>query len=199
MKKTIVIAVGCMLVLGFSGDRAAAAPIGLVIGDDYYVGSIAPANNASADNEAAFINHLITLGINASPVVYDGQTYSRMGSDLETDGFPEANSEGSVKNETGLNTGIVLPLTQSAYYILGKYDADNAGSLVWFVRIPVSSPPAGWDGTFTIPAEYNSHDLSHYTLFPNGENSTPVPDGGMTLILLGAALMGLGGLKRVLS
>jgi hypothetical protein len=87
----------------------------------------------------------------------------------------------------GYAAGSSFLLTDDApvgtYYVLGKYDAAQAGSLVWLVTVTAPgtsiSLPAYFDG--------ENHGLSHATTF--------VPDGGMTLMLLGGALVGLGALR----
>ena len=57
--------------------------------------------------------------------------------------------------------------------------------------------------TFAIPQTYSDQDnegggLSHYSVFNKGTTTTRVPDGGTSIALLGMALIGLGGARKVL-
>ena len=67
-------------------------------------------------------------------------------------------------------------------YLLAKYGTVGH---VWYL------PPAT---TVTIPADAPAGGLSHWDLFTARE--VEVPDGGMTLMLLGGALVGLESLRR---
>lgn len=74
-------------------------------------------------------------------------------------------------------------------YLAGKYDGPNAGTMVWYLG----------GETFTVPEfepYYSStgYALSGWYVF----NSVSVPDGGSVVMLLGAAMFGLAGLRRLL-
>jgi hypothetical protein len=71
-------------------------------------------------------------------------------------------------------------------YLFAKYDGPNYGSEVWYVGNP--------SGIIAIPSTAGGVDLSGWTLF-RGECG-PVPDGGTTVMLLGAALGALGIARR---
>ena len=74
-------------------------------------------------------------------------------------------------------------------WVLGKYDGPNAGYILYFVPdlaggvIPSDPSPIWGTGGFGL-----SHTLRWGTV--------SVPDGGATLMLLGAALSGLGLMRR---
>ena len=73
-------------------------------------------------------------------------------------------------------------------YLMAKYDGQNDKTVVWNI--------SGLTGILTIP-QYGptGHGLSGWILFgPTGA----VPDGGTTVMLLGAALGGLGMVRRFL-
>jgi len=55
----------------------------------------------------------------------------------------------------------------------------------------------GLTGTITLNNDVNGNGESHYDLF--GGTPRQVPDGGTTILLFGAALSGLGLLRRKLS
>jgi hypothetical protein len=50
------------------------------------------------------------------------------------------------------------------------------------------------DGHFVVSTEFNGHGIFYYSLFTGGS----VPDGGSTVMLLGAALGTLGMVRRYL-
>ncbi len=85
-------------------------------------------------------------------------------------------------------------------FVLAKYDGQNGGYVLFFLNgaaatLPdVSNPIWGSVGT-------DQYAIGHHTGFNATVTGTPtpfssVPDGGTTLILLGAALAGLGLVRR---
>ena len=85
-------------------------------------------------------------------------------------------------------TGTSIDLGSGLYsYLLAKYDGPNYGAEVWFV--------GDSSGVITIPAFGGKYGLSGWTLF--GPGQTNVPDGGTTVMLLGAGLSGLGLVRRL--
>jgi VPDSG-CTERM motif len=72
-------------------------------------------------------------------------------------------------------------------YLFAKYDGRNDNSQVWYV--------GDLSGIITIPANCpRNHGLSGWILF--GPGTPGVPDGGTTVMLLGAALGALGIARR---
>jgi hypothetical protein len=184
MKKAMI-AITCMLGLASVVTIAGAATtIDLAYGDGYYVGSIIDGNPPSL--ELSFINNLI--GVEKGQILdktsEGGEYYSRVDSKISKSSLPilELNAY-QEKDETGSITWDVPLSFNYPFYILGKYDAGNAGSLVWFI----DSDQAG--NSFTLPAEWNGHDLSHFTIYSN----VPLP---ASLILFGSGLVGLAGIAR---
>lgn len=188
--KTTIIAIVCALALGLTATNARAD---LVLGgaaDPHYLGFLAPSEPASQADEVGYINTLITLAAGGGPVTISGYTYTRESSTVPGP-FDPVVLAGNVRVDVppGTSTGIdVAGFT----YLLGKYDGPNVGDYVWYV--------GGLTGTVQIPGKLGSPldptqkplGLSHYTLF----NPTSVPDGGVTLMLLGGALVGLETLRR---
>ena len=89
----------------------------------------------------------------------------------------------------GTGTSIDLGNGSLYSYLFAKYDGHNAGSEVWYV--------GGLSGIITIPAvglAGQNYGLSGWTLF--GPGVPAVPDGGATVMLLGAALGALGIARR---
>lgn len=186
MKKFLFV-ITCLCVLALTATTAR-ADIALLQGDSQYLGFVQGVNPelANESDQAAMINTLRTLAIGAlvqkSPPA--GFTwYDRRASTL-TGPFPVADATG-VHNIDGSNTGIVVV---GSAYIVGKYDGPNVGDHIWYVSA----------GTYSIPDKLGDPvdgskplGLSHYAVY-----GTSVPDGGMTVMLLGGALLGLRSLRR---
>jgi hypothetical protein len=157
----------------------------LTIGDSHYIGHVDDGIPSNPSNEATYINTLKGLAPGATATPIGTETYDRVGSTLSTAGFPTATDVGSVSDNSGNNVVDVTGYT----YLLGKYDAGNAGSYVWYV--------GDLTGLQTIPATAGQYGLSHWALFnPRGGG---VPDGGTTVTLLGLAIAALAFAKRRLA
>ena len=90
--------------------------------------------------------------------------------------------------QTGTSTTINLGAGGVFSYLFAKYDGQNDRSVVWYV--------GNLSGMITIPLNGPlGHGLSGWTLFPPGDS---VPDGGATVMLLGAALGVLAVTRRYL-
>jgi hypothetical protein len=95
-----------------------------------------------------------------------------------------------VKDEQATNPNFDNIIDATGFqYLVGKYDAANAGSLVWYL--------GGTVGLVELQATLNGLGLSHIVLLNPGDVN--VPDGGSVLVLLGGALACLGFLRRKLS
>jgi hypothetical protein len=90
------------------------------------------------------------------------------------------------KDDSGSN---VVDLGTGGFtYLLGKYDGPQGGDEVWYVQ--------GLTGIQTIPLTgFGNLGLSHWSLFTGG--GVTVPDGGSAVALLGLALTGLEGVRRM--
>lgn len=80
-------------------------------------------------------------------------------------------------------------------YALAKYDGPNAGYVLFFLNGAATTLP---EYPFPLWGDNASqYQISHHTGFNAVQvNQTSVPDGGTTLTLLGAALGGLGLVRR---
>jgi VPDSG-CTERM motif len=115
--------------------------------------------------------------------VLDGNTITRSTNLFGS--LPAADATGAL---TGSSTTINLG-AGGFTYLFAKYDGQNDISFVWNV--------AGLTGNVTIPQDGPlGHGLSGWVLFGGGGNG--VPDGGATVMLLGASLGALGMLRRYL-
>jgi hypothetical protein len=152
-------------------------------------------NSANPESEAALINLLITLAAGAGPTQLPTPNpityFDRRASTLDpVGGFPEA--DGGAGSFSRVNGGIYNGIPVDGYtYLAGKYGGPNVGLHVWYV--------SGLTGTYSIPEKLGDPvdgskplGLSHYTLF----NPVSVPDGGLTLMLLGGALISIDTLRR---
>jgi hypothetical protein len=152
----------------------------LTISSSQYVGKATPGTPSSPEAEVSYINALIALDLNGTTEV-NGNTLLRSNNAFAE--LPTAVIDGATKDEKNTPTSTFSVTGFS--YVIGKYGTD---SFVWFV--------GGMVGDVTLDTSIaGSGGLSHISLYNPGD--TPrVPDGGATLLLLGAALSGLGIVRR---
>ena len=131
-----------------------------------------PSNPAA---EASYINTLLAQASPSGPTLVGTETYTRSANPCV--GCPVATDTGATKDDTSPSN--VIDVTGWTY-LIGKYDAAQAGSLVWYV--------AGLTEA-TIPNTFNGHGLSHWSLYNPGTTTVPEPT---TLLLLGSGLAALG-------
>jgi hypothetical protein len=189
-KLALLCAAFCAAILAFS-QNANAFPMPMppspttTLGffpDPHVVGTITPGAPADPADVATYINFMIGLAPGGSGT-FSGQTITRTTNTFGS--LPTASATGAV---SGTGTTIDLNALGTFTYLFAKYDGQNDNSVVWNI--------AGLTGTLTIPADGpNGYALSGWILFgPTGQ----VPDGGTTVMLLGAALGGLGMVRRFL-
>ena len=135
----------------------------------------------------AYVNHLIDMAPGTSDT-FSGNTFQRS---LNNPGPGFPNYPDAVFALNGGGTSIDLGDGTLYSYLFAKYNGPNAGAEVWYV--------GGISGIITIPAfglAGQNYALSGWTLF--GPGVPGVPDGGTTVMLLGAALGALGMARRFL-
>ena len=161
----------CAVMLAFSHNASA-----LAIGDAHELGFVNFGIPSGDDARTAYVNHLIGMALGSTDVAL-GQTFERSNNSFSP--LPTA--------VFALNgTGTTIDLGSGLYsYLFAKYDGPNYGSEVWYV--------GNLSGIITIPAMGGRYGLSGWTLFGPGAG---VPDGGTTVMLLGAALGALGMARR---
>jgi hypothetical protein len=150
------------------------AAITLDTSSSNYIGLIVDGIPSNPVDEVGYINTLIAQTAPSGPTAIGTETYTRSGF-TPVSPLPTALVAGAVKDDNPAGNTINL---SGFSYLLGKYDAAQAGSLVWYI--------GGLSGDFTVQDLLNGHELSHLSAY-NG--STLVPDGGSTVALLGGALM----------
>lgn len=167
----------------------------LDIGGKNYLGAIHDeVSGTSADKD--FINCLILLPAGEGNTLIPpgtGDVYSRLGSSLSGP-FPTAISQGFLQDNTG---GATINAAGFSY-VLATYGSGGqaAGSLVWFV--------GGDAQSVTVPTTFDGNrgtGLLFVSLFDSQtttQRGRSVPEGGMTLLLMGAAWAGLVAWRRKL-
>jgi len=177
-KLAMLSAAFCAVMLAFSTNASA-----LTIGDSQELGFVDPGLPASDANRTLFVNTMIGLALGGSTHVIIGphdNLITRSNNDfgsLPTAVFALNGSTTTIDLGTGLYS-----------YLYAKYDGPNFGAEVWYV--------GNLSGIITIPATGGGYGLSGWTLF--GPGGVQVPDGGATVMLLGAALSVLGLARRFL-
>jgi hypothetical protein len=174
----ILSAAFCAVMLAFSHNASA-----LTIGDSQELGFVDRGLPAGDAARTLFVNTMIGLALNGSTHVIIGphdNLITRSNNDfgpLPTAVFALNGSTTTIDLGTGLYS-----------YLYAKYDGPNYGAEVWYV--------GNLSGSITIPATGGGYGLSGWTLF--GPGGVQVPDGGATVMLLGAALGALGIARRFL-
>ena len=192
-KLAMLSAAVCAVMLAFTSSASADTTLGFfdpvtLTGDTHVVGTVSPAAPASPQAHADYINFLITMGTNTSVAHDFGGSEGIQNFYRTTNTFgslPTVSATGAV---SGTGTTIDLNALGTFTYLFAKYDGQNDNSVVWNI--------AGLTGILTIPANGPlGYGLSGWILFgPTGV----VPDGGTTVMLLGAALGALGMARRFL-
>jgi len=164
------------VMLAFSHNASA-----LTIGDAHELGFVQFGIPSGDSDRLTYVNHLIGMTPGTSDKA-DGQTYLRSGNNFGS--LAPAVLGGLVD---GTSTSINLGAGGTYLYLFAKYDGPNYGSEVWYV--------GDLSGMITIPATAGGYGLSGWTLFGSAATT---PDGGTTVMLLGAALGVLGMARRFL-
>jgi hypothetical protein len=189
-RKVLSVVAGLGLLVGSTVANAA-----LAIGDANYVGSITDGIPSNPTDEVTYVNALTALAAGTGDTTCAiTEVCNREGSTLAGP-FAAATTTGAQKDETE-------PFQLDAFgfeYIVGKYDAGQAGSLVWYFA-------GGYTGHefIDLPDLFNGKGLSHISLYNgangNGGGGGNGTGGGMpepgTLALAGIALLGAAVARR---
>jgi hypothetical protein len=177
-----------------------AVTIELAFGDARSIGLVVD-GVGNPEVQGGYINTLINptlvaLGsVNLQVPTGTGEFYTRTNN--YPSGLTSADLDGFYKQDNGNTT---FNAGTGFDYIIGKYDAGNAGMYVWYIGDLVG------DVTVVLPQKLSTdpinnpqgQSLSHTTAYSSGGGGTPpvVPDGGSTVALLGSALVILAGIAR---
>ena len=146
----------------------------LSIGDSHELGFLLP--SGSSGNQSTYVNHLVGMALGSIDIA-NGQVYFRSNNAFGP--TPTA-----VQVLTGTGTTINLKTGGLYTYLLASYA--GFGSEVWYV--------GDLHGIITIPGLGGGCLLTKWSLF--GPGVPGVPDGGVTAMLLGAALGALSIARR---
>jgi hypothetical protein len=151
----------------------------------HVIGFVQPANPAEPVDETARLQFFIDLNNLGSAVAPDGNSYTPVFGASVPATLPTPATFG-----TKITTSLPITLSAPYTYLMAKFGPDA-------VYYYLGGQTGTLDGLF-IPAGLgqNGNGLSHVSLFnPTGGGPT-VPDGGMTIALLGGAVCSLGILRR---
>ena len=190
-KVVLLLGIGCAVM--FASGTAANAnriplppSINLTIGDQHELGKVQPATPEGDAAITQYVNFMIGLSLGGSGHVIIGPHNNLVTRSMNDFGpLPGPATLALRGTGTTINLG-----TQGTYdYLFAHYGGPGGGfAEVWYV--------GDLSGTISIPATGLGHGLSGWALFtaPGGV----VPDGGTTVMLLGAALGALGMARRFL-
>jgi hypothetical protein len=197
-KLALLSAAVCAAMLAFSPNASANRIAGgvntpsttLTFNDTNDLGQVLSGIPSGDAQRTAYVNHLIDMALGATDVALN-QTFHRSLANPGP-GFP--NYPDAVFSHNGTPGSNIVDLGNGTLYsyLFAKYDGPNGGSEVWYV--------GGLSGIITIPTHGifgQNYGLSGWTLFGPGGGGQ-VPDGGTTVMLLGAALGALGIARRYL-
>jgi hypothetical protein len=164
--------------LGLIGTTAFGVP--LTINSEGVVGTIdGISGETSPATEAIWLQHLLDMPNDAVDLEF-GTTFRTRTEDPQYSGTIDAAN--FWKDDDG---GLSVPAGWE--WVMAKYDGQNAGYVVWYLGgAAVDLPLTSW--SIWANASGEGYNLSHFTVF----NSIGVPDGGATVLLLGASLAALG-------
>jgi len=170
------------------------------------VGTVLPGtqgNGGQAQRDADMTNALLALGLGAQSQVPGDPLYSRSFNNFGT--LPAATALGAVlgTNIADGTTAVTVNLLGGFQYLVAAYDGPNGGVAVFNVGGLTGSvdlyryakPLANGNLVGSNTAQQGFYKMTGWTLLnPTGG----VPDGGTTVMLLGAALGSLGMARRFL-
>jgi len=157
----------CGAILASSHDAKA---FRLGMGDSHELGLLWPGvqKKSGAQNRATYVNHLLGMALGAINIA-NGEAYFRSNHAFKS--LPAA-----TQARNGGGRTIDLRTVGLYAYLFATYK--GYGSEVWYV--------GNLSGMVTIPFLASGHCLTGWTLF--GTGGAGVPDGGVTVMLLGVAL-----------
>jgi len=190
---------------------ADAAPLGMTYNDgsgnssQYLLGTVIPGTQGGgqAQRDAAMTNALIAIGSLGGQTTINGGLYSRSFNSFGS--LPAATATGALlgTNIAEGTTPVTVNLGSGFQYLVAAYDGPNGGVAVFNVAGLTGSvdlyryakPLADGNLVGSNVAAQGFFKMTGWTLLnPTGT----VPDGGTTVMLLGAALGGLGVARRFL-
>lgn len=180
-KFVMLLGIGCAVILAFANDAKA-----LAIGDRHELGQADPRVRQGQAAITQYVNFMLGLSLGGSDHVSIGHSDILVTRSMNDFGpLPNA----AAPTRRGMGTTINLGTQDTYDYLFVQYGGRHGGTAqVWYV--------GDLTGVISIPSIAFAHRPSGWALFttPNGV----VPDGGTTVMLLGAALGILGVVRRYL-
>ena len=149
----------------------------LGVGDSHELGFLWPGGPNGNQNNTTYVNHILGMALNTFDIA-NGQIYFRSNNSF-------GSSPTAVWALNGRGTTVNLGAGGVYTYLFASYS--GLGAEVWYI--------GDLHGVITIPGIFNLCGLTKWTLFGDGG---AVPDGGTTIMLLGAAVGVLGMARRAL-
>lgn len=160
-------------------------PVNLSLGDHHELGQVLPGISAGNAQIDQYINFMARLSLGGSDhLVINGQDnlVTRSNNNFGALSAPVTFAL------TGTSMTINLGTRGTYDYLLVNYDTPHGSSEVWYV--------GDLSSTIIIDGNLGQYGFSSWALFaPQPQN---VPDGGATVMLLGAAISCLGVMRRYL-
>lgn len=194
---------------GFTQRADAVLEMSWTANSQYLVGTVIPGvqgqYGGQVDRDVYMTNNLLSMSAPSQVSNFgDGALYSR----TTLAAGPAATATGGVPVTSGnmnIVNGIVnITLTNTFQYLVAAYDGPNGGVAVWdissfhvgdTIQIYAYAHPDSTHPGNLIGGTSGQYFITSFTLLnPTGT----VPDGGTTAMLLGAALGGLGLVRRYL-
>ena len=180
-KVALLAAVACAVTLA-PGHEAKAArfplqpSLALSIGDQQELGTVVHGIPEGGQFITQYVNAMIGLSLGGSTHVINGPHDNLVTRSMNNFGALPGPATLSLR---GTGTAINLGVQGTYDYLFAHYGGPGGGTVeVWFV--------GNLSGVVHIPQIGFGHGLSGWALFGTGGNG--VPDGGATVMLLGAAL-----------
>lgn len=172
-KKVALLSVAFCAVMLVCSHNASA--LTLTVGNNQYLGQIIPGTGTNAER-TAYVNHMIGMNLGGFDL-FMNKVFNR-----STNNFGSLPTAVFALNGTGTNISLGTGLYS---YLFAQY---SGISFVWYV--------GNLSGNIQIPLLTTGGLLMGWTLFSAGGQG--VPDGGITVMLLGTALGALGMARRFL-
>lgn len=154
------------------------------MGDQRELGQVHPAISQGDADITQYVNFMIGLSFGGSGHVIIGPHDNLVTRSMNNFGALPSGVALALRGKGTLDLG-----TQGTYnYLFAHYGGPRGGFAgVWYV--------GDLSGMITIPGIAFGHGLSGWALFTSSQS---VPDGGVTVMLLGGALAALGVVRRYL-
>jgi hypothetical protein len=190
-KLVLLLGIGCAVMLATgsnaNANRISFPPsINLTIGDQHELGQVQPPTPEGDADITKYVNFMIGLSLGGSGHVIIGPHNILVTRSMNDFGSLPGPATLALR---GTGTTINLGIQGTYDYLFAHYGGPGGGfAEVWYV--------GDLSGTISIPATGLGHGLSGWALFtaPSGA----VPDGGTTVMLLGAGLGALAVVRRFL-